>query len=366
MILTFLSKFLDIPEANARILYDQWVEQSQMDLFLGKSVTVAGLGRFHMENGLITFVADPELELYGNRVYAGLERLSEEEAPAAESDSDDSITEIIKPKKLPSVPKKAKLDVTPAPEPPQDAPTSTPEPVKTAFTLDTQAMADPEPEPDHSDAIILQTENPVMEPQTEHEPEPIAKPVRTTERATVAAKPKTSRTAWFIAVPIAVLVIVGSWYGVQYFSTNLQSEMNEARVPALESATAPQAEAEAATEPATEPAPDPAPVTAVATPAASPLAEAEYGLRGPLNPLEGRVYGIIVHSLPLKEESDAQCAKISALGLRCSVVESDRNGIPTYRVAIGQFATAADAQNAVSELPSDYAAADKHFIARIQ
>jgi septal ring-binding cell division protein DamX len=367
MILAFLSKHLDIPEANARILYDQWVEQSQMDLYLGKSVTVAGLGSFHMEKGVTVFVADPELELYGNRVYAGLDLLTEDEPPASDPGSDDPITEIIKPKKLPSVPKKVKLDVTPAPEAPADTPPSTPEPVKTAFTLDTQAMAEPEPQPDPSDTIIPQAENPVMEPHidTDPEPEPEAPPVRKKERAPVAAKPKTNRTAWYIAVPIAVVVLVASWYGIQYASTNMQSEMNEAQVSAP-----PAAEATPVSEPDPAPVavPDAAsvPATTAATPADSPLASPEYGLRGPLNPLEGRVYGIIVHSLPLKEESDAQCAKISALGLRCSVVEADRNGTPTYRVSIGQFATAADAQTATSELPADYAGADKHFIARIQ
>lgn len=366
MILAFLSKHLDIPEANARILYDQWVEQSQMDLFLGKTVTVAGLGRFHMEKGVAVFEADPELELYGNRVYAGLDRLSDEEPPAVESGSEDPITEIIKPRKLPSVPKKVKLDVTPAPEPPEDAPAIAPEPVTTGFTLDTQAMAEaePEPEPDQSDTIIPPTETPVMETLSEHEPEPIAKPVRTKERAKVAVKPKSNRTAWFIAVPIAILVFVGSWYGVQYVTTNMQTEMSEAQVSAPAAEATPEAEPDPA--PVAMPDAAPVPATSAATPADSPLASPEYGLRGPLNPLEGRVYGIIVHSLPLKEESDAQCAKISALGLRCSVVEADRNGIPTFRVSIGQFANAADAQNATSELPADYAAADKHFIARIQ
>jgi hypothetical protein len=367
MILPFLSKHLDIPEANARILYDQWVEQSQMDLYLGKTVTVAGLGSFHMEKGVTVFAADPELELYGNRVYAGLDLLTEDEPPAADPVSDDPITEIIKPKKLPSVPKKVKLDVTPAPEAPADTPPSTPEPVKTAFTLDTQAMAEPEPDPDPSDTIIPQAESPVMEPHidTDPEPEPDPQPVRKKERAPVAAKPKTNRTSWYIAVPIGVVVLVASWYGVQYATTNMQSQMNEAQVSAPTAVATPEAEPDLAQVAQPDAAPVPATSTAAA-PAGSPLASPEYGLRGPLNPLEGRVYGIIVHSLPLKEESDAQCAKISASGLRCSVVEADRNGIPTYRVSIGQFATAVDAQNATSELPADYAGADKHFIARIQ
>jgi septal ring-binding cell division protein DamX len=353
MMIASIAERLGIPEPNARILYDQWLEQASMTLNAGKPVTVKGLGTFTIDNEQLAFQADPELELFGNRVYAGLEALAEEEmtpAPVeADHELDDPFAEIINPKKDPAPPKKVILDITPAPEPADDAPKKAPEPVKAGFTLDTEAMdepafePDPEPEPE--------PEPPVIDAYSPEDfEEPAMEPDLTSDETT--APEKKNLTAWIIAIPVVVVVLIAGWYGVQYLSSSMEKEMAATPAPAPATATATPAESNAAAVPAEA--------------SASPLATAEYGIRGPVNPLQGRVYGIIVHSLPVKADSDAQCAKISTAGLRCSVVEAERNGAPTYRVAIGQFATAADAQKATTELPAEYAAAEKHFIARIQ
>lgn len=331
MMIAAIAERLGIPEPNARILYDQWLEQASMTLNAGKPVTVKGLGTFTIENEQLAFTADPELELFGNRVYAGLEMLAEEEAAPVriepDHELDDPFAEIINPKKEPA-PKKVKLDVTPAPEPVE--PPKPPEPVKAGFVLDTDAVEEPAFEPDPE---------PVPPAVDAYSPEDFEETVMEPVEETTAPEKK-NLNAWIVAIPVLIVVAIGGWYATRYLTSTMENEMR--------------ASSEATATPA-EPAAQ-----------ASPVATAEYGLRGPVNPLEGRVYGIIVHSLPVKADSESQCAKIFAAGLRCSVVEATRNGAATYRVAIGQFASIADAQTAVSELPADYAAADKHFIARIQ
>lgn len=344
MMIAAIAERLGIPEPNARILYDQWLEQASMALNAGRPVTVKGLGTFTIANDQLAFEADPELELFGNRVYAGLEALADEEPEAAPVESDheldDPFAEIINPKKDPAPPKKVKLDVTPAPDEPRKAP----EPVKTGFTFEPEAMDMPafEPDPEPEPAPVVDAYSPEDFEETVMEP--------ATDAPETAEAGKKNLNAWIIAIPVVVVVLIAGWYVTQYLMSSMENEMATAATSAPATATATPAETEAAP----------------AEAAGSPLATAEYGLRGPVNPLQGRLYGIIVHSLPVKADSDAQCAKISTTGLRCSVVAAERNGAPTFRVAIGQFASIADAQNAVSELPAEYAGTDKHFIARIQ
>lgn len=88
-----------------------------------------------------------------------------------------------------------------------------------------------------------------------------------------------------------------------------------------------------------------------------------FGLRGTAQPMNGRVFSIVVHSLPNRIDGNAQCDEIARLRLRCVVVEATVNGRITYRVGIGQFETYAEARDRVSELPEPYRS--RNFPARI-
>lgn len=88
-----------------------------------------------------------------------------------------------------------------------------------------------------------------------------------------------------------------------------------------------------------------------------------FGLRGDTQPMDGRVFSIIVHSLPNRSEGNLQCNEIAALDLRCVVVEATANDQTTFRVGIGQFQTYAEAQRRVNDLPEPYRS--RNFPARI-
>jgi nucleoid DNA-binding protein len=92
-------------------------------------------------------------------------------------------------------------------------------------------------------------------------------------------------------------------------------------------------------------------------------AATRFGLRGQAQPMEGRVFSIVVHSLPSRVEGNIQCDEIARLGLRCVVVEASVNNRITYRVGIGQFQTFAEAQRQVAEIPEPYRS--QNFPARI-
>lgn len=88
-----------------------------------------------------------------------------------------------------------------------------------------------------------------------------------------------------------------------------------------------------------------------------------FGLRGQPQPMEGRVFSIVVHSLPSRIDGNIQCDEIARLGLRCLVVEARVDNRITYRVGIGQFQTHAEAQRRVEDLPEPYRSTN--FPARI-
>lgn len=88
-----------------------------------------------------------------------------------------------------------------------------------------------------------------------------------------------------------------------------------------------------------------------------------FGLRGQPQPMEGRVFSIVVHSLPSRIDGNIQCDEIARLGLRCVVVEARVDNRITYRVGIGQFQTYAEAQRRVEDLPEPYRSTN--FPARI-
>ncbi|MCH8495134.1 MAG: hypothetical protein LAT57_05815 [Balneolales bacterium] len=88
-----------------------------------------------------------------------------------------------------------------------------------------------------------------------------------------------------------------------------------------------------------------------------------FGLRGEAQPMDGRVFSIIVHSLPNRSEGNLQCNEIAALDLRCVVVEATANDQTTFRVGIGQFQTYAEAQRRVNDLPEPYRS--RNFPARV-
>jgi hypothetical protein len=148
---------------------------------------------------------------------------------------------------------------------------------------------------------------------------------------------------WIYTVLVLLILSVGGYFGIGFYESWMESKLLSERAATIGQDTAPAIETPPVVEPSTG-----------------------FGLTGAPAVLEGRVYGIIVHSLPVKADSDAQCAKISPLGFRCSVVATGRNGAKTYRVAIGQFESTAAAQTAVTDLPAEYQTPGNFFISRIQ
>lgn len=329
----FIASQLGIPISNARILFDQWLDAAMNTLSEGKPVTLNGLGTFTYENNELKFAPDAGLERDVNRAYAGLEPLPEEKlgpAKLTESDFDDPFMEIIAPKYL-----DPNRDVEP--ERVHDASGVGADDVRVIHEL---PLAD---EPVYETPVEETIpETPLDEPT----PAPTPKPIPLATKSPNAM-------AWVVAALILVVALVGGWYAVQWYGKTLETEMATA-TPASTSEEQ-QAETEAETEPE--------PVAAELT---SPIARPEFGLRGAVNPLEGRVYAIIVHSLPTEAQSQAECAKIVALGLRCSVVTAERNGATTFRVGIGQFESVENATRSVGELPERYQTPGNFFITRIQ
>ncbi|HAC15729.1 MAG TPA: hypothetical protein DCE78_07270 [Bacteroidetes bacterium] len=89
-----------------------------------------------------------------------------------------------------------------------------------------------------------------------------------------------------------------------------------------------------------------------------------FGLTGPVAELQGTVFSIIVHSLPSRQAAQIECDKITQLNLRCLVREANGpQGRRTFRVGIGQFATADVAQSELTKLPEPFRS--RNFIARI-
>jgi nucleoid DNA-binding protein len=115
------------------------------------------------------------------------------------------------------------------------------------------------------------------------------------------------------------------------------------------------------------PDPEPAATTSVNLPTQSgsiTTQNASYGLNGVEQTLSGRVFSIIVHSLPGQISAQEQCNEISALNLRCLVREATGpQGRTTYRVGIGQFESLQVAESAVSQLPEPYRS--RNFVARV-
>ncbi|MEX0769733.1 MAG: SPOR domain-containing protein [Balneolaceae bacterium] len=106
-------------------------------------------------------------------------------------------------------------------------------------------------------------------------------------------------------------------------------------------------------------------------PVESPAAEEEveevpeFGLYGTMQPIEGRYYSIVLHSL--QNENDAREAgeNLSSEGYRPVVANVNVAGIgPTWRVGIGQFESIPQAQQAARELPRRYR--ENSFIGLIQ
>jgi len=330
----FIASQLGIPISNARILFDQWLDMAMNTLSQGKPVTLNGLGTFTYENNELKFAPEAGLELDVNRAYAGLEPLPEEKlgpAKITESDFDDPFMEIIAPKYL---------DPNRGVEP---------ESVEEVEASGDDVRADDDIRAIHE---LPLAEEPVLETPLDEAPAP----ARASKPIPLASK-SPNVMAWVVAALILVVALTGGWYAVQWYSNTLESEMATSSDPQSATSTTTTTETETTDIPRPEP---------VAVEPTSPIASVEFGLRGAVNPIDGRVYAIIVHSLPTVAQSQAECAKIVALGLRCSVVPAERNGVPTFRVGIGQFESVEHANRSVGELPERYQTPGNFFITRIQ
>jgi len=92
--------------------------------------------------------------------------------------------------------------------------------------------------------------------------------------------------------------------------------------------------------------------------------DVNFGLNGVEQAISGRVYSIIIHSLPSKVSAQQQCNEISSLNLRCLVREATGpQGRTTYRVGIGQFNSIESAESAIAQLPEPYKS--RNFVARV-
>lgn len=89
-----------------------------------------------------------------------------------------------------------------------------------------------------------------------------------------------------------------------------------------------------------------------------------FGLGGEVQSISGRVYSIIIHSLPSQVSAQEQCNEISSLNLRCLVREATGpQGRTTYRVGVGQFDSIESAEAAVAQLPEPFRS--RNFVARV-
>lgn len=96
----------------------------------------------------------------------------------------------------------------------------------------------------------------------------------------------------------------------------------------------------------------------------APVLSGMFGLEGEPRVIQGRVYSIIVHSLPSRESANRARDEIAGLGLRSLVVEArGPRGERTWRVGIGQFPSSEEAEIGLGFLPQQYR--ERHFIARI-
>lgn len=81
----------------------------------------------------------------------------------------------------------------------------------------------------------------------------------------------------------------------------------------------------------------------------------EFGLYGTMQPIDGRYYTIVLHSLQNEDDAREAGENLSSEGYRSVVANVDVAGIGlTWRVGIGQFESIPQAQQAARELPRRY------------
>jgi hypothetical protein len=98
--------------------------------------------------------------------------------------------------------------------------------------------------------------------------------------------------------------------------------------------------------------------------ALTPILGGMFGLEGESRVIQGRVFSIIVHSVPNQNDANRARNEIVALGLRSLVVEArGPQGQRTYRVGIGQFPSIEEAERALLFLPEPYRS--RNFVARV-
>lgn len=98
--------------------------------------------------------------------------------------------------------------------------------------------------------------------------------------------------------------------------------------------------------------------------ALTPILGGMFGLEGESRVIQGRVFSIIVHSVPNIDDANRARNEIVALGLRSLVVEArGPQGEQTFRVGIGQFPSIIEAERAFPFLPEPYRS--RNFVARI-
>lgn len=89
-----------------------------------------------------------------------------------------------------------------------------------------------------------------------------------------------------------------------------------------------------------------------------------YGLRGELNTQLASFYTIVVHSLTNQPRADRLAEVLMEQGYRVSIRSVTVDGIPYWRVGIGQFESVQSAQEAAEGIPEPYRS--DHFIRNFQ
>lgn len=350
-----LARTLGIPPPEAERLLARVAEHLRNELAARGQVRVEGLGTFRREGFEVTFEPEPTLAQSVNHRYAGLGPVP------TETPLDEPVWDEDEPDLTPPPTTRTATPSDTAPEPSQEEPEDPLDDVWTPPVAppDDEHPLGPRPPDQHEDADFTVEHDASLAPP----PSPAPAPETMTEAATPPAssstttssapvsetapvrdaspeQPRRRRGAAGVLVAALALLLVGL-----------------AAVWLLSPRPTPPPEPVAvlpAPPPEPEPDPEPAP-EAEAEPEAAPAEEARnpalWSSEG-VDPARGGVTWIVA-SRPSRADAERIAASYRERGYRVSVLPHTQGGRTTYRVAVGQFATNAEALEARDLLPPD-------------